>query len=432
MKKKILLVDDDPLVIKTLQKCLHSYGYEVETALSGQEAVEKVKERDFDLIISDVRMPNMDGAETIAKIRQVSQEKNHKREIPAVMITGYSSDKAYRQAMELGVAEFLHKPFELEQFVKVVQKNLQPDAVYQRGCARIPLNVSIEVVNPENSQKIVGQLQDISEQGIGLWLEKPLTPQTVVSLKWNSLTGRRVEVGGKIIHATPIAGQPHGVYCGVQLGSDDVETLKQILVEMSIRETEQYLDLPLPGHIKVNLKSDYLLEKMDQQQMMEVIDFTPPFLKTEKILLFGRDRRDLPNVKGLAMGFISTRDTAGHYNETIFLAMCGYLMASSASVHLAILFPSTAPQVIEANGVKPLIFSDAKENQLWKPSKTGTPFFVESRILKKRMQLVVMETKVSFGPVMFGIINELKLILTPKESIWSAKEIPALGEERGF
>ena len=126
------------------------------------------------------------------------------------------------------------------------------------------------------------------------------------------------------------------------------------------------------------------------------------------------------------MGFVSTKDTAGHYNETLFLAMCGYLMASSASVHLAMLFPSTAPQVIEANGVKPLTFSDAKENQLWKPSKQGTPFFVESRILKKKMQLVVMETKVSFGTIMFGTINELKLVLTPKESIRSTKEIPSI------
>ena len=59
-KGRILLVDDDPLVIKTLQKCLANYGYEVETALNGAEAVEKVKQDDFDLIISDVRMPNMD------------------------------------------------------------------------------------------------------------------------------------------------------------------------------------------------------------------------------------------------------------------------------------------------------------------------------------------------------------------------------------
>ncbi|MBI1976919.1 MAG: response regulator [Candidatus Omnitrophica bacterium] len=426
MGKKILLVDDDPLVIKTLQKCLHGYGYEIESVLSGVEAVQKVRECDYDLIISDVRMPNMDGVEMITQIRKLSQERDHKREIPAIMITGYSNDRAYRQAMELGVADFLHKPFELEQFVKVVRKNLDPAAVYQRASARIPLNVSIEVVNPESSLRIAGQLQDVSEQGIGLWLEERLSLQAMVSLKWSSSTGRQIQMQGKVIHSTPIAGQPHGFYCGVRLLDGDMDALKQALVEISVRETEQYLDLPLPEPIRENLKNDYLLEKMDQRQIMEAIDFTPPFLKVEKILLLGRDHRDLPNVKGLAMGFVSTKDTAGHYNETLFLAMCGYLMASSASVHLAILFPSTAPQVIEANGVKPLVFSDAKENQLWKPSQTGTPFFVESRILKKKMQLVVMETKVSFGRVMFGIIQELKLVLTPKESIWSAKEIPFL------
>ncbi len=426
MKKKILLVDDDSLVIKTLQKCLCNYGYEVETALSGAEAVKKIKQDNFDLIISDVRMPNMDGVETITEIRQFCQQRNHGATIPAIMITGYSSDKAYRQAMELGITDFLHKPFDLEQFVKVVKKNLEPTMVYQRSSHRMPLDLSVEVCHPESSFKGVGQIQNVGDQGIGLVLKEPLPIKAEVSLKLNSPQGKPIQIEAKVIWVESSSQLHSGFHHGVQLLGGQIEALNQVLGEMSIQEAEQYLNLPLPAHIKENLKQDYLLEKMDQKQMMEVVDFTPPFLKAEKILLFGRDRRDLPNVKGLAMGFISTKDTAGHYNETIFLAMCGYLMASSASVHLAILFPSTAPQVIEANGVKPLVFSDAKENQLWKPSKTGTPFFVESRILKKKMQLVVMETQVSFGKVMFGIINELKLILTPKESILQAQEIPPL------
>ncbi len=69
MAKNILVIDDEELITKSLLKLLSKEGYNVTVARSGTEALENIKKIDFDLIISDVRMPEMDGIETIKEIR---------------------------------------------------------------------------------------------------------------------------------------------------------------------------------------------------------------------------------------------------------------------------------------------------------------------------------------------------------------------------
>lgn len=125
MPKKILVIDDDPLVIRAIAKYLKSCGYEVESAQSGKEALEKTEKTSFDLIISDIRMPGMDGIETLKRIRESSLQHN-KEKAPAIIITGYAGgDDVYRKAGELGIAECIYKPFELDEFIGVIKKNLE-------------------------------------------------------------------------------------------------------------------------------------------------------------------------------------------------------------------------------------------------------------------------------------------------------------------
>lgn len=123
MAKKILVIDDEELVTKSLIKLLKNEGYVAIVAKSGQEAVEKVKGEDFDLIISDVRMPGMDGIETI---RQISAyiENSNKRAIPEVLITGYADADKYESAMGLEVADYLYKPFDNNEFLRIVRKTI--------------------------------------------------------------------------------------------------------------------------------------------------------------------------------------------------------------------------------------------------------------------------------------------------------------------
>lgn len=122
MAKKILVVDDEELITKSLLKLLNKEGYNAIIARSGKEAIEKIKE-EFDLIICDVRMPEMDGIETIKQIR-VYLEKSNRKLIPEVLITGYADVDKYDIAMDLEVTDYLYKPFDNNDFLRIVKKTI--------------------------------------------------------------------------------------------------------------------------------------------------------------------------------------------------------------------------------------------------------------------------------------------------------------------
>ena len=123
MAKNILVIDDEELVTKTLLKLLSKEGYNATVAKSGKDAVDKIKEADFDLIICDVRMPVLDGIETIKQIR-ACLEKLNKKLIPEVLITGYADVNKYEGAMELEVADYLYKPFDNKEFLRIIKKTI--------------------------------------------------------------------------------------------------------------------------------------------------------------------------------------------------------------------------------------------------------------------------------------------------------------------
>lgn len=123
MVKKILVIDDEELVTKSLLKLLNLEGYNTTVARSGKEAIEKVEKSDFDLIICDVRIPEMDGIETVKEIRAYL-ERSNKKPIPEVLITGYADVDKYESAMDLEVADYLYKPFDNAEFLRIIKKTI--------------------------------------------------------------------------------------------------------------------------------------------------------------------------------------------------------------------------------------------------------------------------------------------------------------------
>ena len=85
--------------------------------------MEKIKTEDFDLIICDVRMPGIDGIETIKGIR-ACLEKSGKKAIPEVLITGYADAEKYENAIDLEVTDYLYKPFDNDEFLHIVRKTI--------------------------------------------------------------------------------------------------------------------------------------------------------------------------------------------------------------------------------------------------------------------------------------------------------------------
>ncbi len=121
MKKRILVIDDDDLVRKSIQKLLHIEGYESVCVKDAREALEKLRALDFDLIISDIRMPGMNGVEAIKEARRIFDE-NSKNQLPIIFITGYADSSLELNAEKLG--EVILKPFDLTRLVMTIREYL--------------------------------------------------------------------------------------------------------------------------------------------------------------------------------------------------------------------------------------------------------------------------------------------------------------------
>jgi len=102
--RKVLVVDDDPAVRKSIDRVLTGKGYAVITAENGEEALRKLNEEKYDLVYTDIRMPGMSGLEV------AEQVKARKPWTPVVIITGYGTDAAQARAKAAGVSSFVHKP----------------------------------------------------------------------------------------------------------------------------------------------------------------------------------------------------------------------------------------------------------------------------------------------------------------------------------
>ena len=101
---KILVVDDEAVLVKGIRFNLQQEGYQVETGSDGEQAVELAREGSFDLIILDLMMPKMDGWQVCREIRQYSK-------VPIIMLTARSDERDELLGFELGVDEYISKPF---------------------------------------------------------------------------------------------------------------------------------------------------------------------------------------------------------------------------------------------------------------------------------------------------------------------------------
>ncbi|MCM8792661.1 MAG: response regulator [Candidatus Omnitrophica bacterium] len=121
MAKKILVVDDEEIITKTISNLLKREGYVTEVAETGLQAIEKVKKANFDLIVVDIRMPNMNGLEFIHYIKKYLKS-NKKPDIPVIFITGYADSDGHIKAEKFGKVIF--KPFDMKEFLAEVARSL--------------------------------------------------------------------------------------------------------------------------------------------------------------------------------------------------------------------------------------------------------------------------------------------------------------------
>ncbi|MFH1383075.1 MAG: response regulator [Chloroflexota bacterium] len=113
-KKRILLVEDEVAVRESLRDWLTEDGYEVDVAENGQEALEKIKGKEFGMLVLDLKLPGMDGLQVFEHAKEL------KPKTKGVIITAYPSKDTQEKAKRLGLFEYLVKPFKVEDLEKIV------------------------------------------------------------------------------------------------------------------------------------------------------------------------------------------------------------------------------------------------------------------------------------------------------------------------
>lgn len=119
---KVLVVDDDRIVGQSFDRVLTEKGYEVNTAMNGEDALKKVGSDGYDLVFTDIKMPGMDGLEVAKRIKEMNPW------LPIVVVTGYGTAENEARAEEVGVSGFLRKPLSPDVIEWITTKTLEEAA----------------------------------------------------------------------------------------------------------------------------------------------------------------------------------------------------------------------------------------------------------------------------------------------------------------
>lgn len=115
----IMIIDDENIVGKRLQPALEKRGDEVETFVDSREAIKRFDEKNFDIVVTDIRMDNVDGIEVLEHI--TSRNKRTK----VIMITGYATVEVAREALAKGAFDFIAKPFKPNDLRAIIERAAQ-------------------------------------------------------------------------------------------------------------------------------------------------------------------------------------------------------------------------------------------------------------------------------------------------------------------
>ena len=121
MAKKILVVDDDPHIVKLVESRLKANRYDVITAKNGIESLEKANKEKPDLIILDILMPEMDGYQTLRELKESAETKS----IPVIMFTAKGQSEDVEKSYELGASDYIVKPFTPVTLLEKIHKALK-------------------------------------------------------------------------------------------------------------------------------------------------------------------------------------------------------------------------------------------------------------------------------------------------------------------
>ncbi len=121
MAYKILVVDDEPMIVRLMEFILSRQGHEMLIAVNGEEALQKIRAHKPDLVLLDIMMPRIDGYEVAQQLRADPETSR----LPIIMLSAKAQEEDIRRGAEVGVDAYVTKPFSPEHLVQVVTEHLQ-------------------------------------------------------------------------------------------------------------------------------------------------------------------------------------------------------------------------------------------------------------------------------------------------------------------
>jgi len=186
MNLRILVVDDDIQGLSSTKKILEHAGFAVETAGDGQAAIERVRREDFDLVITDIRMPRMTGLEFLSALRHSGKT------LPVVLMTAYGRVEEAVFAMKLGAVDFLTKPFKRAALLEAVE------SATKRAAAKLGPAADGKPAAKRGSARIAGR--SLQAERLRAWVDQVGATTATVLIQGESGTGK--EQVARALHET--------------------------------------------------------------------------------------------------------------------------------------------------------------------------------------------------------------------------------------
>ena len=266
MRIKILIAEDEEITLKHLSYALQNEGYSVAGVKNGIDALEKIKKEDFDILLADIKMPNMDG------LTLLSEVKNKYPNIEVIIITGFGSIESAVDAMKRGAADYITKPFNLDELNLKIKKIQEKKRLESENIAlKVSLGIDKDtpfIAKSKMMKKVVDIINSITnsdcnvlitgESGVGKGLVAKLIHYTGLK-KQGPLLSINCAIFTEELLASELFGHERGAFTGAV-------TTKQGLIEIANNGT---LFLDEIGVMSPNLQAK-LLKVIEDKEFFRV------------------------------------------------------------------------------------------------------------------------------------------------------------------
>lgn len=163
--KKILIVDDDPFILELLGIFISSFGYEFAAAEDGIQAVEQLKRDDYTIVITDMKMPRMDGMQLLRHIKEQYPS------IDVIVVTGYTGSFSYTDVIKAGASDFISKPFNADELEAKINRIIREQMIVRELEYISMYDALTNLLNRRNfDQKLWEEVHRAHRQGYDIFL----------------------------------------------------------------------------------------------------------------------------------------------------------------------------------------------------------------------------------------------------------------------